>query len=125
MRDSWRIDAVAFTADGTRCIMLTVKVDLDPAATMDYAIYYAGESRERVWYFYGAGPLPTIGFPREFNGNKPFTLKRLSVIGREEVVGGGYFRAGTCEINDAYIHEWFRPELYEAQRRRRAKVRVK
>lgn len=111
----WKVDEVLFNEDKSKLFGWILKVDEEQVADipdeegrkdiLDYVEYFAGERREGKWYFY-IHHMPGIWFAREDNNNQPYSFEHLSKVAKREIVEGGIFKIGTCEMNYSYINDW-------------------
>lgn len=111
----WKVDEILFNEDKSKLFGWLLKVDKEQVADipkgedrndiLDYVEYFTGEKREGKWYFY-IHNMPSVWFAREDNNSQPYSFEYLSKSAKEEVVKGGVFKKGTCEMNYSYINEW-------------------
>jgi hypothetical protein len=113
-RTEWELDsAVFFNKDKSKALLLLLEVDTVLTAKLDYIKLLAAEKKGDNWYFY-AQSMHFIIYDREENPQgRPYTFPELSLKGRYELIRGGYFKIGSCNVNYAYVDNWFKEPLAE------------
>ncbi|WP_299700774.1 hypothetical protein [uncultured Pontibacter sp.] len=107
----WQIDsAVFFNEDNSRALLLLLEVYTTPDSKMDFVNMLAAEKKNGSWYFYTQG-FPSIAFDRSNNKNQPYTFNQLSMVSREELMLGGYYKWKSCNVNYDYVNDWFNEPL--------------
>lgn len=112
--EDWQLDTtVVFNKEMSKALLLILAKDKKPTAKADYVQLIAAEIRENRWHFY-VQTMPTLYFSksqRESGGSHSFD--ELSKLGWTELIGGGLYDRGTCNLNSNYINDWFKDPLHE------------
>lgn len=123
----WCIDdGVFFNSTYTKAILLISIRDLHKLIdfgngeikppSLDYIDMVFANLEKDGWHYYYAS-MPNMVVPREaYHKVTPMTFLELSKIGRIEILQG-YYKSGTCEINDSYFDEYDVIELKRQHQR--------
>ncbi|RAU83014.1 hypothetical protein [Pontibacter arcticus] len=116
-RTKWEIDsAIFFNEDKNKALLLLLKVDTVSTAKLDYVQLMAAEKKEGMWYFY-VQTLNSIIYDRgRYNKGRPFTFEELAQNARYELIEGGYYDKWSCNVNYAYVDDWFDNPLSDYHR---------
>jgi uncharacterized lipoprotein NlpE involved in copper resistance len=117
--EEWSVDdGVFFNTSYTKAILLIPTRDLHKWAyedegiltSLDYIHMVYANLEKDGWHYYYAS-MPSMVVPREsYHKTTAMTFSELAKIGRVDVLQG-YYKKGTCEINDTYFDEWDIAEL--------------
>lgn len=115
---NWQLDsAVFFNEDQSKALLLLLEVDKRPDAKLENVQMLAAELLDGTWHFY-ARSMPVIYFDRQENPNgRAHTHLELSGISRRELLRGGFYKKGTCNIDYNYVNDWFSDPLREFHRK--------
>jgi len=113
----WRIDSlIFFDRSMDRCLLLVVEEDPDSSARLNYAQLIGGEWKEQQWHFFFAG-FPFFTVRKELSDEEQSKrMDRIAYRVIKSLAKSGLFVKGTCEINSAYIDQWFTDELYKSHK---------
>ena len=111
----WEIDSnVYFNSRNEAAIVLILRQDHNINAKMDFINFIYARKNLSHWKFYFI-TLPVLNIERYYTSKKDplnlITINELSEIGKNEIIKGGYFKEGTCAINNSYIDKWYNPDL--------------
>jgi len=116
----WVVDStVFFNRTQDRAILLVLRQDTSADAKMDHIDMILAMKENHQWRFF-LQSMPVITAGRYYNGKAdptvPYTYAELSLRARKRIVESGYFRKGTCEVNDSYVNDWYNPNMEDYHR---------
>jgi len=114
-KNIWKIDeTVFFNTSQNAAVLMVLEQDTAKDAKMDdVQLIYAKKTGDKWNFFYrGMNTLSAERYYRDKKDpTKPYTFEELSNIAKKKIIEGGYFKNGTCEINDRYINDWYNENL--------------
>jgi len=79
----------------------------------DIQLIYAKKFGDK-WRFFYRG-MNTLYAERFYTDKKepstPYSFEELSNFAKKKIIEGGYFKNGSCEINNTYINDWYNENL--------------
>ena len=117
---SWMIDeTVFFNSELKGAVLLVLRQDTSIAAKMDFIDMVYAKKEAGIWRFFYKS-MPRLQAERYYRGKKdpaiPYTFEELSGFAKKKIIESGYFKEGTCEINDSYINDWYTETLEKKHR---------